>query len=216
MTGPCRAVMPRWYFDLSKGKCVRFIYGGCGGNRNNFESEDYCLAVCKAMSKSRLALALCSSSVLSGVLSPSRPRDHICVVFLPTQVWAVTRSPCLCAFRIEALLFHGRLSAQSRVSRAPRVSAGDWWWCVPSLGQQVAHPGACSASAGLGARRLRGAWGWSGRRGSLSWLWLEGSRAVRGPETRSGLCPGFPSHLNCPVSDPWDVCRLLDPHSEQK
>ncbi|NP_001369460.1 amyloid beta precursor like protein 2 isoform 15 [Homo sapiens] len=49
MTGPCRAVMPRWYFDLSKGKCVRFIYGGCGGNRNNFESEDYCMAVCKAM-----------------------------------------------------------------------------------------------------------------------------------------------------------------------
>ncbi|XP_029771575.1 amyloid-like protein 2 isoform X2 [Suricata suricatta] len=49
MTGPCRAVMPRWYFDLSKGKCVHFIYGGCGGNRNNFESEDYCMAVCKAM-----------------------------------------------------------------------------------------------------------------------------------------------------------------------
>ncbi|KAM4828332.1 amyloid beta precursor like protein 2 isoform 1-T1 [Thomomys bottae] len=49
MTGPCRAVMPRWYFDLSKGKCVRFIYGGCGGNRNNFESEDFCMAVCKAM-----------------------------------------------------------------------------------------------------------------------------------------------------------------------
>ncbi|XP_004453289.1 amyloid beta precursor like protein 2 isoform X3 [Dasypus novemcinctus] len=49
MTGPCRAVMPRWYFDVSKGKCVRFIYGGCGGNRNNFESEDYCMAVCKTM-----------------------------------------------------------------------------------------------------------------------------------------------------------------------
>ncbi|CAO2580746.1 Amyloid beta precursor like protein 2 [Lemmus lemmus] len=41
--------MPRWYFDLSKGKCVCFIYGGCGGNRNNFESEDYCMAVCKTM-----------------------------------------------------------------------------------------------------------------------------------------------------------------------
>ncbi|XP_028930406.1 amyloid-like protein 2 isoform X1 [Ornithorhynchus anatinus] len=49
MTGPCRAVIPRWYFDFSKGKCVRFIYGGCGGNRNNFESEDYCMAVCKMM-----------------------------------------------------------------------------------------------------------------------------------------------------------------------
>ena len=68
MTGPCRAVMPRWYFDLSKGKCVRFIYGGCGGNRNNFESEDYCMAVCKAMSKSRHAGSV-QQTVLSGVLS---------------------------------------------------------------------------------------------------------------------------------------------------
>ncbi|KAM4703852.1 amyloid beta precursor like protein 2 isoform 2-T2 [Rhinophrynus dorsalis] len=49
MTGPCRAMMPRWYFDLGQKKCVRFIYGGCGGNRNNFESEDYCMAVCKLM-----------------------------------------------------------------------------------------------------------------------------------------------------------------------
>uniref|UniRef100_A0A8D0G0R7 Amyloid beta like protein 2 n=1 Tax=Sphenodon punctatus TaxID=8508 RepID=A0A8D0G0R7_SPHPU len=49
MTGPCRAVMPRWYFDMYKKKCIRFIYGGCGGNRNNFESEDYCMAVCKKM-----------------------------------------------------------------------------------------------------------------------------------------------------------------------
>ncbi|XP_019402538.1 PREDICTED: amyloid-like protein 2 isoform X1 [Crocodylus porosus] len=47
MTGPCRAVMPRWYFDPNKRKCIRFIYGGCGGNRNNFESEEYCMAVCK-------------------------------------------------------------------------------------------------------------------------------------------------------------------------
>ncbi|XP_040471882.1 amyloid-like protein 2 isoform X4 [Falco naumanni] len=49
MTGPCRAVMPRWYFDPNKRKCIRFIYGGCGGNRNNFESEEYCMAVCKKM-----------------------------------------------------------------------------------------------------------------------------------------------------------------------
>ncbi|KAM6191097.1 amyloid beta precursor like protein 2 isoform 3-T3 [Sarcoramphus papa] len=49
MTGPCRAVTPRWYFDPNKRKCIRFIYGGCGGNRNNFESEEYCMAVCKKM-----------------------------------------------------------------------------------------------------------------------------------------------------------------------
>uniref|UniRef100_A0A8C5PL67 Amyloid beta like protein 2 n=1 Tax=Leptobrachium leishanense TaxID=445787 RepID=A0A8C5PL67_9ANUR len=49
MTGPCRAMMPRWYFDLHQKKCVRFIYGGCGGNRNNFDSEEYCMAVCRIM-----------------------------------------------------------------------------------------------------------------------------------------------------------------------
>ncbi|XP_077421347.1 amyloid beta precursor like protein 2 isoform X2 [Vanacampus margaritifer] len=48
-TGPCRASMPRWHFDLSQRKCVLFIYGGCAGNRNNFDSEEYCMAVCKRL-----------------------------------------------------------------------------------------------------------------------------------------------------------------------
>ncbi|XP_029030753.1 amyloid beta (A4) precursor protein a isoform X1 [Betta splendens] len=48
-TGPCRAMLPRWYFDRQEGRCVHFIYGGCGGNRNNFESEEYCLSVCSSV-----------------------------------------------------------------------------------------------------------------------------------------------------------------------
>ncbi|KAF0030155.1 hypothetical protein F2P81_016886 [Scophthalmus maximus] len=48
-TGPCRASMPRWHFDMGQGKCARFIYGGCAGNRNNFDSEEYCMAVCKRL-----------------------------------------------------------------------------------------------------------------------------------------------------------------------
>ncbi|KAJ7990145.1 hypothetical protein DPEC_G00297290 [Dallia pectoralis] len=48
-TGPCRASMPRWHFDLATRKCVRFVYGGCAGNRNNFDSEEYCMAVCKRL-----------------------------------------------------------------------------------------------------------------------------------------------------------------------
>ncbi|KAM5131996.1 amyloid beta precursor like protein 2 isoform 2-T2 [Mantella aurantiaca] len=46
-TGPCRAMFPRWYFNPEQKRCVKFVYGGCGGNRNNFETEDYCMAVCK-------------------------------------------------------------------------------------------------------------------------------------------------------------------------
>ncbi|XP_060754627.1 amyloid beta (A4) precursor protein a isoform X2 [Neoarius graeffei] len=45
-TGPCRAMFSRWYFVKEEGRCAPFIYGGCGGNRNNFESEEYCLSVC--------------------------------------------------------------------------------------------------------------------------------------------------------------------------
>uniref|UniRef100_A0A8C6PYD7 Amyloid-beta A4 protein n=1 Tax=Nothobranchius furzeri TaxID=105023 RepID=A0A8C6PYD7_NOTFU len=48
-TGPCRAMLSRWFFDRQEGRCVQFIYGGCGGNRNNFESEEYCLAVCRSV-----------------------------------------------------------------------------------------------------------------------------------------------------------------------
>ncbi|XP_010780127.1 amyloid beta A4 protein-like, partial [Notothenia coriiceps] len=54
-TGPCRAMLPRWFFDPQEGRCAQFIYGGCGGNRNNFDSEEYCLSVCSSVSKSPLA-----------------------------------------------------------------------------------------------------------------------------------------------------------------
>lgn len=50
-TGPCRAVISRWYFDVTEGKCAPFFYGGCGGNRNNFDTEEYCMAVCGSVSK---------------------------------------------------------------------------------------------------------------------------------------------------------------------
>ncbi|TSK17815.1 Amyloid-beta A4 protein [Bagarius yarrelli] len=49
-TGPCLAMLPRWYFVKEESRCAPFIYGGCGGNRNNFESEEYCLSVCGGVS----------------------------------------------------------------------------------------------------------------------------------------------------------------------
>uniref|UniRef100_A0A673B3M0 Amyloid-beta A4 protein n=1 Tax=Sphaeramia orbicularis TaxID=375764 RepID=A0A673B3M0_9TELE len=45
-SGPCDAMLERWYFVPKKGRCAPFLFGGCGGNRNNFDSEEYCLAVC--------------------------------------------------------------------------------------------------------------------------------------------------------------------------
>uniref|UniRef100_UPI0037E91C06 amyloid-beta A4 protein isoform X1 n=1 Tax=Semicossyphus pulcher TaxID=241346 RepID=UPI0037E91C06 len=47
-SGPCHAMLERWYFIPKKGRCAPFLFGGCGGNRNNFDSEEYCMAVCSS------------------------------------------------------------------------------------------------------------------------------------------------------------------------
>ncbi len=45
-TGPCRARIPRWYFDANTGQCEEFFYGGCQGNGNNFQTVEQCRAAC--------------------------------------------------------------------------------------------------------------------------------------------------------------------------
>ncbi|NXM04185.1 PPN protein, partial [Tyrannus savana] len=44
--GPCTNWTTRWYFVSVVGKCNRFWYGGCHGNKNNFASEEECMRVC--------------------------------------------------------------------------------------------------------------------------------------------------------------------------
>ncbi|NWR91497.1 PPN protein, partial [Furnarius figulus] len=44
--GPCANWTTRWYFVSVVGKCNRFWYGSCHGNKNNFASEEECMRVC--------------------------------------------------------------------------------------------------------------------------------------------------------------------------
>lgn len=44
--GPCRAAMPRYYYDALSGQCEQFLYGGCQGNDNNFETMTECETEC--------------------------------------------------------------------------------------------------------------------------------------------------------------------------
>lgn len=41
------AYIPRYFYNSTSGQCEQFIYGGCGGNKNNFESVNDCQVVCK-------------------------------------------------------------------------------------------------------------------------------------------------------------------------
>lgn len=44
--GPCRAFFQRYAFNFTSGKCEQFVYGGCQGNYNNFQTLDECNNVC--------------------------------------------------------------------------------------------------------------------------------------------------------------------------
>lgn len=44
--GPCKAAIPRYYFNKARGKCERFTWGGCLKNGNNFRSLSECSRVC--------------------------------------------------------------------------------------------------------------------------------------------------------------------------
>ncbi|KAM4031584.1 LOW QUALITY PROTEIN: WAP, Kazal, immunoglobulin, Kunitz and NTR domain-containing protein 2 [Anomaloglossus baeobatrachus] len=46
LQGPCKAYEPRWAFNRLLSQCQSFIYGGCGGNENNFESKEMCEESC--------------------------------------------------------------------------------------------------------------------------------------------------------------------------
>ena len=45
-SGICPGNVPRFYFSKTLGMCQLFSYGGCGGNSNNFETLDQCVAHC--------------------------------------------------------------------------------------------------------------------------------------------------------------------------
>ncbi|XP_053250731.1 actinia tenebrosa protease inhibitors-like [Podarcis raffonei] len=50
--GNCKAMFARYFYNASTQKCEQFVYGGCGGNKNNFDTVDDCIRTC---GKSRTA-----------------------------------------------------------------------------------------------------------------------------------------------------------------
>jgi len=40
----------KWHYDFESGVCREFMYGGCGGNDNLFDSQEDCRQFCGAIS----------------------------------------------------------------------------------------------------------------------------------------------------------------------
>ncbi|XP_050528636.1 papilin isoform X2 [Daktulosphaira vitifoliae] len=45
-TGPCEEYHPTWYYDNDRKQCAQFIYSGCLGNNNKFQTREECEHVC--------------------------------------------------------------------------------------------------------------------------------------------------------------------------
>lgn len=44
--GPCADAVHKWYYNTTTGECETFIYGGCMGNANRFDSRMECMHFC--------------------------------------------------------------------------------------------------------------------------------------------------------------------------
>lgn len=44
--GPCKAMIRNYFFNMATQQCEEFIYGGCLGNKNRFDTLEKCKATC--------------------------------------------------------------------------------------------------------------------------------------------------------------------------
>ncbi|GLH00224.1 Papilin [Gryllus bimaculatus] len=120
--GSCNATpVPRWFFNPVKNKCEEFIFGGCGGNQNNFETEKICNTVCpvlsqcerlreknlKAAEKYKKSTFLPRCDTETGLWEPIQCLDHVGVC------WCVNRA----GEPVKGSLTRGQPTCSSRQGR---------------------------------------------------------------------------------------------------
>ena len=44
--GPCDGAFPRFFHNATSGRCEEFVYGGCEGNDNRFNTQEECEQTC--------------------------------------------------------------------------------------------------------------------------------------------------------------------------
>ncbi|CAO2577773.1 Eppin [Lemmus lemmus] len=76
-SGYCMAYFPRWFYNKENSTCQLFIYGGCQGNNNNFQSQSLCQNVCQKKSESwrRHLTSPPGPSGRCGLACPRAPRS---------------------------------------------------------------------------------------------------------------------------------------------
>jgi len=50
-SGMCLAYFPVYGYNSETGECEEFVYGGCGGNENRFDTKEACEKTCSSVSE---------------------------------------------------------------------------------------------------------------------------------------------------------------------
>ncbi|XP_049869362.1 boophilin-H2-like [Pectinophora gossypiella] len=89
-SGICRAGISKFYYDVNKGYCKEFAYGGCGGNANRFDSEHSCYERCRG------AEVISNPFILDDEFSTCewQPNPGNCYALIPQYYYDVNANAC--------------------------------------------------------------------------------------------------------------------------
>ncbi|KAK0086828.1 hypothetical protein PV326_005433, partial [Microctonus aethiopoides] len=94
-TGPCKHYIHKWTFIKAEGKCRTFVYGGCLGNENRFNSQLECLHYCVGGPNYTLpAYMMTKGSVLSTTSTTTTSKPYMMTkggVFVTTSTTTTSK-----------------------------------------------------------------------------------------------------------------------------
>lgn len=131
ITGPCRGQFYRYFFNQISQSCELFIYGGCGGNDNNFLSLEECQNACPPEAKREVAINPdCNLPRATG----------FCEAYMPRYFYNPATGAC------ERFIYGGCMGNANNFHTITDCEHA----CIPQAKRQASLPTACSLPSETG------------------------------------------------------------------